>query len=170
MDLHWVGAILIIGGCGGVGFLMAMYERREHDTIRQLAAVLSYMISELSYRMSPLPELCRSSSRQCRGCLRALFIQLVNELESQLSPDVECCMRSAVGKVSELPEKTKEILNTMGSTLGRFDLQGQLRGLESLHDQCQNLNKAMEVNKDQRLRCYQTLGLCAGAALAILFL
>lgn len=170
MDLHWIGAILIIVGCGGVGFLMALHEKREFDTICQLNGALEFMICELSCRMTPLPELCRLASRQCRGSLRAFFSHLVDELEFQLSPDVECCMRAAVCKVPELPGKTRQLLNIMGVTLGRFDLQGQLRGLEGLHAQCSSAQKALEVNRDQRLRSYQTLGLCVGAALAILFL
>ena len=58
----------------------------------------------------------------------------------------------------------------LGASLGRFDLQGQLQGIESVRAQCRKDLAELEDNRDQRLRSYQTLGLCAGCALAILFL
>ena len=57
----------------------------------------------------------------------------------------------------------------MGSSLGRFDLDGQLLGLEAVRVYCQEQLSEMSKDRDVRLRSYQTLGLCAGAALAILF-
>ena len=79
--------------------------------------------------------------------------------------------------------KTKEVLDKLGATetawgtillelgknLGNFDMAGQLQGLEYARTLCrENLEKLMH-NKESRLRSYQTLGLCAGAAIAILF-
>ena len=57
----------------------------------------------------------------------------------------------------------------MGSSLGRFDLEGQLQGLESVRIYCREQLDELSKDRDVRLRSYQTLGLCAGAALAILF-
>ena len=49
--------------------------------------------------------------------------------------------------------------------------QGAVRHLEALgvdvRGDCRTQLKALEQNRDIRLRNYQTLGLCAGAALAI---
>ena len=53
--------------------------------------------------------------------------------------------------------------------IGRFDLEGQLQGLESVRVYCRDQLDNLAKDRDVRLRSYQTLGLCAGAALAILF-
>ena len=57
----------------------------------------------------------------------------------------------------------------LGTSLGRFDLTGQLNGLEQVRSHCRRELEALAGNRDQRVRGYQTLGICAGAALAILF-
>ena len=170
MGLQWIGAIMVIAGCGGVGFLMAMYDKRELDAVNQLLQVLDYMIYELGYRMTPLPELCRKAAVQCKGSMRSLMKILAGELESQISPDVGCCVSSSLSKVPELPGRSAELICQLGRTLGIFDLQGQIRGLEAVRDNCITVKRGMEANRTQRIRSYQTLGLCAGAAIAILFL
>jgi hypothetical protein len=62
------------------------------------------------------------------------------------------------------------VLRELGQSLGRFDLNGQLLGIAAVRNTCRSKLQQFEKNKEVRLRSYQTLGLCAGAALAILFI
>ena len=168
MNLKWIGAILIIVGCGGFGFSMAAAHRREENTLRQLICALDYMECELQYRLTPLPDLCRQAAGEQKGCIQEVLMNLSGELDAQISPDVERCMQAALSKVEEIPKHTREALTDMGKTLGRFDLSGQLKGLEQVRAICRTNLEALRTNREPRLRSYQTLGLCAGAALAIL--
>lgn len=168
--LKWIGALLIVFGCGSVGFAMSAAHRREENTLRMLISALDFMQCELQYRLTPLPDLCRMTAAQCSGALRSLFQMLARELEDQISPDVFHCMNTALAKSGSLPEKTSEALRTLGRTLGRFDLEGQLLGLENVRHYCRGVLEKLSANREVRLRSYQTLSLCAGAALAILFL
>jgi hypothetical protein len=54
--------------------------------------------------------------------------------------------------------------------MGRFDLEGQLNGLEAVRTRCRDWLDELISGREVRLRNYQTLGLCAGAALVILFI
>lgn len=170
MNLKILGAVLVIVGCGGFGFMIAATHRREEKTLQQLMAALDHMSCELQYRLTPLPELCRQAAAESSGVVRAVFCTLVQELESQISPDVERCMRAALSKVKDMPKLTNEAMLLLGRSMGRFDLEGQLMGLESVRQSCCIRAESLAKNRDIRLRSYQTLGLCAGAALAILFI
>ena len=170
MDLQWMGAIMIIAGCGGIGYLMAMYDKREMHHLQQLALAVEYMICELNFRGMQLPELCRGASQRCKGSVADLFGYLAQELDSQIAPDALCCMRHAMERCPEFRGSVPEYLSDLGATLGIFDLPGQLRSLEGLLERCRDRMAEMSKNRSQRLRGYQTLGLCAGAALAILLL
>lgn len=170
MNYKWVGAVLVVVGCGGFGFSLAACQRKEEGTLWQLIAVLQYMECELQYRLTPLPELCRQAGKESGGALRDLLLNLSGELERQISPDAAGCMKEALKKSREFPQRTRNILLQLGRSLGRFDLPGQIQGLEAVRSTCQLELEALEKNRDVRLRSYQTLGLCAGAALTILFL
>ena len=168
--LKWIGAAMIMVGCGGTGFFMAASHRRQETELRHFMSSLDYMQCELQYRLTPLPDLCRQTAAQSSGLIRKLFTCLANELEDQIAPDVQHCMNAAVAKIPELQSTTASVAMEMGRTLGRFDLDGQIRGLEQTRQDCRTVLERLSENRDVRLRSYQTLGLCAGAALAILFI
>lgn len=168
--LKWLGAFLVIGGCGGFGFLMAASHARAEQCLRRLIAALDFMECELQYHLTPLPALCRQAAAESAGVIRELFCALAQELEDQVSPDVKSCMNAAIRKLPELPPQVAEALRELGTSLGRFDLTGQLQGLEAVRATCRRSLEELSRNREVRLRSYQTLGLCAGAALAILFL
>ena len=96
-------------------------------------------------------------------------LNLTRELDWQEKPDALSCMRAAMDKCHDLPICVRRPLTQLGQTLGRFDLEGQLKGLKGVQEACRRELGKLENNRDVRLRSYQTLGLCAGAALVILF-
>lgn len=169
MSIKLIGTVIVIIGCGGFGFRLAAAHRREEKDLRQLLTVLDLIQSELEYRLTPLPELCRLAGESSSGGIRKLFFRLCRELESQIAPDAMCCMNAAVAE-SELSPAIKNLFRGLGRTLGRFDLPGQLRGIEAVRQETVLALDKLTKNQDARLRSYQTLGLCAGAALAILLL
>lgn len=170
MSLKIIGAVLIIAACGGVGFSMASAHRREESALRQLIGALDYMGCELQYHLTPLPELCRCAAAECGGCVSQVLLRLASELENQIAPEASSCMNAAISKTPKLPHRIRKNLTRLGGSLGRFDLPGQLKGLESARHMCRRDLEELSKNRDVRLRSYQTLGLCAGSALAILFL
>lgn len=170
MTYKWMGAILILASCGGFGFSLAAQHLREEKTLRQLLSALDFMGCELQYRMTPLPELCHQTGEAVKGAVGQAFHALAREMEHQVSADVESCMNAALASLPDLPGHARNGLATLGQTLGRFDLEGQLKGLEAVRLDCRGKLKALTENKEPRLRSYQTLGLCTGAALAILFI
>lgn len=170
MSIRIVGAVLVVMGTGGFGFLIAASYRREEKLLRQLLNALDYMQCELQYHLTPLPDLCRQVAASTAGVIRLVFANLAAKLEDQITPDVEKCMVGVLTGLRDMPKLTRESLDLLGRSLGRFDLDGQLRGLESVRQVCRHGLDTLEQNAAIRNRSYQTLGLCAGAALAILFI
>lgn len=169
MSIKWLGAILIIAGCGGCGFSMAAGARREEHLLSQLDRVLSFMESELQYRLTPLPELCAMASKETDTSLGDIFIRFSRELSMQNAADAASCMSAALRCHENLSGRMRKHMRHLGRSLGRFDLPGQLQGLQAIRRACETDLGILRKNRDVRLRSYQTLGLCAGMALVILF-
>ena len=170
MTYKWIGAILIIASCGGTGFSIAAASKKEEFQLHQMICAMQYMKSELRFRLTPLPQLCRQTGKQCAGTVRRLFEALAGELENQLLPEASDCMRAALNSIPDFPGSLRSVCLRLGASLGQLDLDGQLQGLDQAFLTCRHIQKQLESNKEQRLRSYQTLGLCAGAALAILLM
>lgn len=170
MTLKLLGAILVVAGCGGLGFAIALQYRREIASLRQMISAIEFMRCELQYRLTPLPELYKRVSDGQTGYIKDVFRELSQELECQISPDAESCLNAALTKVPGLPKYTERAMRALGKTMGIFDLDGQLQALDAVYEGCKKQLAELESNRIQRIRSYQTLGLCAGAALAILFM
>lgn len=170
MTIKFIGAILIVTGCGGFGFSMVAYHRREEQSLNQLIRALEWMEWELSCRLTPLPQLCSGAAAAITGPTRQFLEQLSLGLEEQLFSDAALCAGQLIQQMPGLSPCLAAHLSDFAATLARFDLPGQLQGLRSVRERVSQSLRELSENRDARLRSYQTLGLCAGAALAILFL
>lgn len=170
MTLKWIGAILILTACSVFVFVVTNNHKKEIQGMKNLICALDYMECELQYRMCALPDLCRKTAYETEGILRKVFIALANELEDQISPDVRQCMRSVLAGIKDIPAQSLHSLQLLGDSLGRFDLEGQLKGLEAVRQDCRGKLSKLMGNTETRIRSYQTLGLCAGAAIIILLI
>ena len=167
MRIKWIGTLIIIAGCGGIGFSFVSSYRQQMKQIRQLLAVLDLIQSELEYRRTSLPELCRLAGQSSSGAVKEVFDCLSQELDMQIAPDACCCMNAVLSSVT-LSAPVRGLFYYLGKSLGRFDLTGQIRGIEAIRREGNLLLDKMTRDLDKRLQSYQTLGLCAGAAVAIL--
>lgn len=170
MVYKWIGALLVTVTSGGFGILLAWDQIREERLLAQLSEVLQYMESQLAYRLTPLPELCREAAVLTPGPLGQVFENLSHSLELNISPEVSGCMQEALSTVPSLTPAVWESLRTLGNTLGRFDLSGQRKGLLNLQGECRRKLQHLRKNRSERLRSIRTLGFCAGAAMTILLI
>lgn len=170
MQLKILGAVLVIAGCGGWGLLIANGYRKQEALLRKLTNLLRTMQWELRYRLTSLPELCQMAARDSSGILREVFRDLAKELESRSESEAGACMTAVLNRYDTLPPKVRRILRHLGRNLGRFDLEGQLEGMSCVIGECRQELQNLSKDKQLRIRNYQTLTLCAGFALVILFL
>ena len=160
---------MIIASCTLVGFMISAAYRREEQELRQLIRALEYMCCELQFHRSALPELCSTIGKEHNGFVGKLFENLTMELESRHEADVQACFATAAAAAGPLSRQLQGAICMLGATLGRFDLDGQLVGLRSVIAYCEQQLAMMSQGREARLRSYQTIGVCTGAALAILF-
>lgn len=163
-----IGSVLVVLTCGGFGFSVAASHRKTVRLLNSLIAGISYMRCELEYRSTPLPELCGKTAAMLPDKVGLFFKKLSDELNSQICPDVKSCALNALSKIRDMPSAIEACIMELSATLGYFDLNGQLEGLAQAESKAQHELEKFTIDLDKRLRSYQTLGLCAGAALAIL--
>ena len=170
MTTKLLGAAFMIVGSGIIGRLLIFSKRKEIKTTQELILLLDNLACELQYRITPLPELCNIVCNQARGSLKELFTYFAEELNNQIMPNAQICMDTAIKRTDNLPDLTKSCVELLGQVLGHYELEGQLKGIQSVREECIRAVNIFSEDVAPRLRCYQSLSLCAGAALAILLM
>ena len=163
-----IGALMIVCGFGGIGMLFARYQKTDAILLRELSRILERMRSELEYRLTPVPDLLRIGGQNASEPLRRLFSDLAGMLDTQCAADASEAMEAILSDDRQFPSETRQQLYLLAETLGCYDLNGQVRGLQDCRNECIHQLELLENNQQQRLRSYRTLGFCTGAALAIL--
>ena len=161
--------MMIVVSCGGFGCAMGSEYRKTERQLSGLMRALKSMQWDLQYRLTSLPELCLLGGKQAGGAVGWVLNTMGERLESLIAPDVESVAAQVLSE-KPLSDPACRLLRELGSSLGRYDLSGQLDGLSCVMDACKEQQDILKEGRDLRLRNYRTLGLCAGAALAILML
>lgn len=170
MMLRFIGAVLVLAAGGAVGFSIAAQERREQRQLEDFARSLEMMGQELRCNLTTVDHLLLLAAAQTGGTVARIYHAAALALQQQAGPDVQTCMSAALKSSPEAPNQLRELFVYLGSTLGKFDLPGQLAGLRHVHQQCTRRLEALRQGQAERHRSYRILGLCAGGALAILLI
>lgn len=170
MILRIIGAVFIFASCLGLGLYIAANTRREIKYLKSLVNAQEFMICELQHKAPALADLSRRTAQECYGRLRDVFLNLADELESNFFTDATQAMDKILRNVSDIPSYTQNALHRIGNSLGYFDMDGQVQRMQSVLEACRLYLQQLMRNSDSRIRQYQTLGLCAGAALIILLI
>ena len=168
MSFKIIGVIFVMLSCGGCGFYIASQHMRRINQLEKFINVMHYMECELEYHHSSLPSLCKQCADRSSGNISKVFSVLSDEMEKQLIPNVYRCMQVVLDQVGVSDAIIRDYLLELGKNLGGFDLAGQVLSLQKMQERCEQNLIALKEHKSNCIRSYQTLGLCAGAAIAIL--
>ena len=170
MTIRIMGSILIILGFGSIGFLASTNHKKEISTIKCFLESLNRMESELRYRKTPLPYLCHYLGTNANGVIKEFYINLSNQLQGLDHADAAACVAVSIERLGHLPDNVRKLLLMLGQSLGQFDLEGQICSIQGVKEECYSLIGKLSENQEQKRKSYRALGLCAGAAVAILFI
>ena len=165
-----IGAMLILISGFSFGLIQVRNFRQEEAALEDLIRIIDILSAELSCRLTPLPELCAIASGSAETSVGRVFHILSIRLHEQISPSAGQCMDDVLREIVGLPELTQTNLMRLAQGLGRFDLEGQLAGLETVKQMCKRNLAGLQSTRETKLKSTQVLGFCAGAALVILLI
>lgn len=165
------GAVLLAAGPAVIGFHAARRLARRPRLLRELAAALEQMEREISFRLTPLPELFVRLSQEYSGPVGALFSCCARDMDDLGQRSLSQIWRQALTEATlDLDSRGQRALEELGEVLGRYDGDG-LRG--ALRQTCGELTAAAEEaerERERKGRMDQVLGLTTGALLVILLM
>ena len=169
--LKLLGAVALAGGAAALGFSASAQLERRVRTLRTLLGALEVMEREVSFRLTPMPELLSALADRAAQPVGRFFAHCRDGLEDLGEKRLEDLWHEALEAVPmDLGEEERQVLGDLGGVLGRYDGEGQREALALTRTQLGGcLVRAAEERK--RLgRVYGALGLAAGAFLVILLL
>lgn len=170
MVLRLLGAALVFGAGTAIGWQLALPLRRRPEELRELAAGLALLETEVTYGATPLPVALERAASAGRAAAelygRAGCLCRAGELPSDaLARALE---RFYPGSALTRPDR--EALAALAAVLGGSDRADQARHLRLCRERLLAAEAAAEAERQRYERVYRQLGMAAGAAVAILLL
>ncbi len=166
-----IGAILVFLGCSAAGFSAAYSLKRERDLLRAFAGALTLLRSGVAYGAQSIAELFSEAAETAPAPLSGLFRDLSASVAQRPGERLSEHVNVAVCAYSEaVPLPVREAMRSLGAALGGSDTEGQLHAIALCEERIRAAERSAEASLPERGRMRRTLGVCLGAAIAILFL
>ena len=159
--IRWIGALLLMAGAAGLGLGAAAQLRTRVASLRSLVGALGQLERELTFRLTPMPELMERLARQSQGPAAYLFAHCRDHLWELGEKSFGQLWREALDGEPDL---------LLDEVLGRYDVEGQSGALRNSVLELERCLAGAEEEQRRLGRVYTTLGLGSGAMLVILLL
>ena len=169
--LRLLGAVLLAAGPSVIGFHAAARLARRPRLLRELIAALEQMEREITFRLTPLPELFTRLSREYGGPVGRLFSNCSDEMDTLGQQSLSQIWRQALAEAGlDLDGRGLRAMEDLGAVLGRYDEEGLRAALDRANAELSAAAEQAEREWEQKGRMDQVLGLTAGAFLVILLI
>lgn len=165
-----IGALLVLGAMGWMGWSEGAALRKRTAFLRELVGALERMERELTFRLIPLPELFSRLARQTSPPLAAFFAACARHARSSETVFGRAWQEEVQGLSSWLGREALESLSRLGQSLGRCDAEGEGRLLRAAATELREQLARAETESRRLGRLYQTLGLTGGAFLILVLI
>ena len=150
---------------GGVSY--TALKREQLDELEALCHMLRLMQDELETRALPLPELATQLKARTESAGKALLSGLLRRLPELGSQDFQSIWEESVTESVKHSEEATRLLCTLGSFLGRYDVDSQLEAIRSCREAMEKLRTAAAEALPQTRRLGMGLALTSGALIVI---
>lgn len=163
-----LGAVFILFASGSVGFKIARLLKMKCVMLNQLLVLLGILRNEISFYGTQLSAAFKKMAAATNSPLKELFEQASEEMERQPWMTPSCAMEIAFENTPV--DFLEDILVNLMKTLGKYDLDAQLMGIDLAEEETKKQLGLLEAERTVKSKTYRTLGLCAGTAAVIVLL
>lgn len=165
--IRLIGAAMIVLGAGSFGISKTVQFYRQQRQLHSFLNMLEILKCELTYTMFPLPKLCRITAERSDKICADYLRSYADLLEKGAARSV-AARQAFTGANSLLPPDASMAVLELFSALGRYDLSGEESLLKLTQHRLRAAIERGETEKRPMAKGYALLGLCTGAAVAIL--
>lgn len=150
---------------GGVSY--TALKREQLNELNALCHTLRLVQDELETRALPLPELAAQLDTRTENAGKALLSGLLRRLPELGSRDFQNIWEECVTESVKHSEEAARLLCTLGSFLGRYDVDSQSEAIRSCREAMEKLHTAAAEALPQTRRLGMGLALTSGALIVI---
>ena len=168
--LKLIGAIMMIGATTAIGISKMESMALRVRTLEAFVAAFDRINAEISFSLTPLPEVFYRLARTMPKPVDEFFSRCValggDLTEASLYP----VWNRALREVKNLLPEDRRIIAQAGNVLGKFDPENQQQSMAAVTEGVRNCLAAAEEKRKNESRTCAALAVASGFALVIIFI
>lgn len=166
--MKYIGIAFIVCSTAYMGFHLANGFRIRRKLLMQFLRCLPIIRNEIAFCGTPLPKIFRLISDHTDGEVHEVFGQVSDQMQAHktMTPTEAMEETLTARKYTCLVPRLLELADK----LGEYDLEAQIAGIDQVKSQAELQMAELEQERSQKGKVYESLGICAGLALAILLI
>lgn len=166
--MKYLGILFIVCSTTYMGFHLANGFRIRRKQLMQFLRCLPIIRNEIAFCGTPIPKIFRLISEHTEGEVHEVFGNVSNKMEKNKTMTPAEAMEETLTarKYTCLVPRLLELADK----LGNYDLEAQITGIDQVRSQAELQMAELEQERAQKGKVYESLGICAGLALAILLI
>ena len=173
MVLKWIGAIMVIGSSGTLGFYMGGQLHRRLAQLRAVRQMLYMLKGEISYSAATLPESVAHIAGKTPQPFREFLERVSGRLDALEGENLELVWQQEVLRIRKKTSLTGDEIREwegLGGRLGYLDRTMQLQFIDLFLMQWEEKIRLLEADCAKTCKLYQDLGVLAGLLVTLVLL
>lgn len=168
--LKTVGAVMVIAGTVGLAWREVNRLRERTKVLRSLQGTMSYLEEELTFRLTPLPNLFEHLAKNRQGGVSRFFQTVWDAMDMPESSMRQNWVQAARKELSILKEAERQTVEELGEVLGQYDAQTQAQALRLAGERLAGAYAEAKADQQRLGKVYLALGVAGGLATVLVLI
>lgn len=167
--MRYIFLLLVITGCTSIGFLMSKIFSDRLEDLKNLGLLINILQNKIKFTQLPLNEIFEQiGTMNIKSKIKNIFLECSKNLKQM---NMEKSWNEAIENEMfflNLNNEDIDMLASLGSTLGKSDIEGQISELSEFKERLYSQIKEAEIQKSKNSKLYKSLGTIVGLVIVIL--
>ena len=167
--IRYLFLLCIIVGCTSIGFILSRGYADRVNELNDLSILINILQNKIKFTQLPLQEIFEELGNiKLQTKIHKIFLICSENLKKM---KMEKAWEEAIEEGKRffyLNEEDIEVLNILGSTLGKTDINGQMNEINEIKERIGLQIQQAEKEKNKNSKMYKSLGTITGLGIVIL--
>ena len=166
--IRYIFLILILASSTSIGFLLSSRYLNRVKELKALSNFINIIQNKIKFTRKPLKEIFLDLSKlEDDTNIKSIFFSLSKKIDNKKLSDVWNDVIEEEKKNLSLKEEDISLLKTLGNTLGKSDVDGQMSGIDLFTELLKVQAQKAEKEKEKNAKMYKSLGAIIGLVIVI---
>ena len=167
--LRYLFLLGVIAGCTSIGFILSRGYADRLNELNDLSILINILQNKIKFTQLPLQEIFEELGNiKLKTKIHNIFLICSENLKKMKMENAWDESIEEGRKFFYLNEEDIEVLNILGSTLGKTDINGQMNEINEIKERIALQIQQAEKEKNRNSKMYKSLGTITGLGIVIL--